>query len=81
MLSGICCAAITSIEIANANAASMKVSSRVICIPRNRNPCSRGNASRSAGSADEMSSWRLFMMLTFLYFLILTSHFFPSSSR
>ena len=61
MLSGICCAAITSIEIANANAASMKVSSRVISIPRNRNPCSRGNASRSAGSADAMSSWRGFI--------------------
>ena len=61
MLSGICCAAITSIEIANANAASMNVSSRVICIPRNRNPCNRGNESRSAGTADAISSWRPFI--------------------
>src|SRR5437899_2249188 len=61
ILSGICCAAITSIEIANANAASIKVSSRVICIPRNRNPCSRGSASRSAGNVDVISSFRLFM--------------------
>ena len=51
-------AAITSIEIANANAASIKVSSRVIAIPRNRNPRSRGNASRLSGSADAISSWR-----------------------
>src|SRR5882762_7349793 len=34
--SGICCVAITSMVIANANAASMKVSSRVIAMPRNR---------------------------------------------
>src|SRR5260370_12321017 len=61
MLSGICCAAITSIEMANAKAASIKVSSRVICIPRSRNPCSRGNESRSAGIADAISSFRLFM--------------------
>jgi len=35
---GICWAAITSIEIAKANAASINVSSRVISIPRNLNP-------------------------------------------
>src|SRR6266576_1038201 len=40
--SGICCAAITSIVIANAKAASMKVSSRVISKPRRRNPPIRG---------------------------------------
>src|SRR6266567_3108702 len=57
ILSGICCAAITSIEIANANAASIKVSSRVICIPRNRNPRNRGKESRSAGTADAISSF------------------------
>src|SRR4029077_10828552 len=56
MLSGICCAAITSIEMANAKAASMKVSSRVICIPRNRNPLSPGSESRSSGNVDEISS-------------------------
>src|SRR5438270_12897849 len=61
MLSGICCAAITNIEIANANAASIKVSNRVIAIPRNRNPRSRGNASSSAGNADAISSWRTFI--------------------
>jgi hypothetical protein len=61
MLSGICCAAITSIEIANANAASIKVSSRVIPIPRNRNPRNRGNESRSAGTADPTSSYRSFI--------------------
>src|SRR4029077_19069050 len=61
ILSGICCAAITSIEIANANAASIKVSSRVISIPRNRNPRNRGNESRSAGTADAISSWRPFI--------------------
>ena len=61
MLSGICCAAITSIEMANAKAASMKVSSRVISIPRKRNPRSRGNESRSAGNADAMSRWRSFI--------------------
>src|SRR5213595_3583665 len=61
MLSGICCAAITSIEIANANAASMKVSSRVISIPRKRNPPNRGNESRSAGTADAISAWRPFI--------------------
>jgi hypothetical protein len=38
MLSGICCAAITSIEMAKAKAASIKVSSLVISIPRRRNP-------------------------------------------
>ena len=58
ILSGICCAAITSIEIANANAASINVSSRVISIPRNRNPRSRGNASKSAGIVDAISSSR-----------------------
>ncbi|MBA3650580.1 MAG: hypothetical protein H0W66_03620 [Chthoniobacterales bacterium] len=58
MSSGICCAAMTSIVIAKANAASMNVSSRVICMPRNRNPSSRGSASRSGGSADSISSFR-----------------------
>jgi hypothetical protein len=61
ILLGICCAAITSIEIANANAASMKVSSRVISIPRKRNPRNRCNESRSAGNADAMSRWRSFI--------------------
>jgi hypothetical protein len=56
--SGICCAAITSIVIANAKAASMKVSSRVISSPRKRNPPSRGNESRSAGTADVISASR-----------------------
>jgi hypothetical protein len=61
MLSGICCAAITNIEMANAKAASMNVSSRVICIPRKRNPRNRGNESRLAGMADAISSWRPFI--------------------
>src|ERR1700737_893910 len=58
MLSGICCAAITSIEMAKANAASMKVSSRVISSPRRRKRLSRGSASRSAGRTDPISSSR-----------------------
>jgi hypothetical protein len=66
MLSGICCAAITNIEMANANAASMKVSRRVISNPRKRNPRSCGSASRSAGSADEMSSCRAFTRLAII---------------
>jgi hypothetical protein len=61
ILSGICCAAITSIEIANANAASINVSSRVISIPRNRNPRSLGRSSRFAGTEEAISRWRSFM--------------------
>jgi hypothetical protein len=34
----------------------MNVSSRVIASPRNRNPSRRGNASRSVGTADAISS-------------------------
>src|SRR5438132_7061629 len=56
--SGTWFAAITSIEIANANAASIKVSSRVISIPRNRNPRNRGNASRFTGTVEAISSCR-----------------------
>jgi hypothetical protein len=39
----------------------MNVSNRVICIPRKRNPRSRGSASRSVGSADAISSYRAFI--------------------
>jgi hypothetical protein len=46
----------TSIEIANANVASINVSSRVISVPRNLNPRNRGNASKFAGNADAISS-------------------------
>ena len=63
MLSGICCAAITSIEMAKAKAASMNVSSRVICIPRKRNPSSRGRESSSIGNADAISSCRSFTLV------------------
>jgi hypothetical protein len=62
MLSGICWAAITSMEMAKANAASMNVSSRVISIPRSRNPLSRGSASRFAGIADVISSFLLLVL-------------------
>ena len=55
---GICCVAITSMVIANANAASMKVSSRVIAMPRKRNPPSRGSASNSGGKPDVISCAR-----------------------
>ena len=55
---GICWVAITSIEIANANAASINVSSRVISIPRNLNPRRRGNVSKFAGNADAISASR-----------------------
>src|SRR5436305_2663765 len=61
----ICCAAITNIEIANANAASMKVSNRVISIPRNRNPRNWGNKSRSVGTADAISWWHRFICREF----------------
>ena len=54
-------AAITSMVIANANAASMNVSSRVIAMPRKRNPPSRGSASKSGGKPDAISSARLFI--------------------
>jgi hypothetical protein len=37
----------------------MKVSSRVISSPRKRNPPSRGNESRSAGTADAISASRV----------------------
>jgi hypothetical protein len=53
---GICWAEMTSIEIANANVASINVSSRVISVPRNLNPRNRGNASKFAGNADAISS-------------------------
>jgi hypothetical protein len=49
---------LTSIEMANAKAASMKVSNRVICMPRKRNPLNRGSASSSVGIADAISSSR-----------------------
>ena len=58
ILSGICCAAITNMVTAKANAASVKVSNRVICMPRSRNPRRRGNESSCAGSADATSSCR-----------------------
>src|SRR6266403_3500643 len=61
ILSGICWAAITSIEIAKANAASINVSSRVISIPRNLNPRSLGRSSRFAGTEEAISCWRSFM--------------------
>src|SRR5262249_4511586 len=61
--SGICCVAITSMVIANANAASMKVSSRVIAMPRKRNPPSRGSASKSGGKADPISCALSFIWL------------------
>ena len=65
-LSGICCAEMTSIEIANANAASMKVSSRVIAMPRKRNPPSRGSASNSGGKPDVISCARSCICLVIL---------------
>ena len=61
--SGICYEAITSMVIANANAASMKVSNRVIAIPRNRNPLTRGSAFKSGGKPDAISSARSFIWL------------------
>ena len=42
-------------------AASMDVSSRVICIPRKRNPPSRGSESSSTDSAEGISSCRSFI--------------------
>ena len=45
-------------QIAKAKAASINVSSRVISIPRNLNPRSRGNASKSAGIVDAISTSR-----------------------
>ncbi len=66
MSSGICCVAITSMVIANANAASMKVSSRVIAMPRKRNPPSRGSASKSGGKPDVISCARSFICLAIL---------------
>ena len=60
MSSGICCVAITNMVMAKANAASMNVSSRVISMPRKRNPFSRGNESKSVGNADAISSLRAF---------------------
>ena len=64
--SGICCAAITSIVIAKAKAASIKVSNRVISIPRSRNPRSRGSVSKSDGKPDVISSARVFIRLAIL---------------
>jgi hypothetical protein len=64
--SGICCVAITKMVIANANAASMKVSSRVIAMPRNRNPLSRGSSSRSDDKPDAISRARSFIWLAIL---------------
>src|SRR5215468_12178461 len=64
--SGICCVAITSMVIANANAASMKVSRRVIAMPRKRNSPSRGSASRSDGKPDAISCARSFIWLAIL---------------
>src|SRR5262245_16739672 len=64
--SGICCVAITSMVIANANAASMKVSRRVIAMPRKRNSPSRGSASRSDGRPDAISCARSFIWLAIL---------------
>jgi hypothetical protein len=52
--------------IANANAASMKVSSRVIAMPRKRNPPSRGSASKSGGKPDVISCARSFIWLAIL---------------
>jgi hypothetical protein len=52
--------------IANANAASMKVSSRVIAMPRNRNPPSRGSASKFGGKPDAISCARSFIWLAIL---------------
>lgn len=66
MSSGICCAAITSIVIAKAKAASMKVSSRVIAMPRNRNSPSRGSESKSDGKADAISYAHMFIRLAIL---------------
>jgi hypothetical protein len=63
---GICCVAITSMVIANANAASMKVSSRVIAMPRKRNPPSRGSASNSRGKPDVISCARSSICLVIL---------------
>ena len=58
IFSGIRDAAITKMLIAKANVASMNVSSRVISIPRRRNPLSRGSASNCAGRAEAISSCR-----------------------
>jgi hypothetical protein len=52
--------------IANANAASMKVSSRVIATPRKRNPPSRRSASNSGGKPEAMSCARSFIYLAIL---------------
>jgi len=54
-------AAITSMVMAKAKAASMNVSKRVICMPRRRNPRSRGSASSCAGIAEAISSCRSFI--------------------
>ena len=56
MASGTRSEAITIMVAAKTKAASMKVSSRVISIPRNLNPRSRGSASRSAGKPEAISS-------------------------
>ena len=66
MSSGIYCAAIASIVIAKANAASMKVSRRVIPMPRNRNPPSRGSESKSDGKPEAISCARTFIHLAIL---------------
>jgi hypothetical protein len=54
--------AITIMVTAKAKAASIKVSSRVIWMPRNRQPSSRGSSSRFAGNADAISSSRLLVL-------------------
>src|SRR6266567_2403096 len=45
---------------------SVKVSSRVISIPRNRNPPSSGSLSKSDGKPDAISRSRSFIQLTML---------------
>jgi hypothetical protein len=73
----------TSMVIANANAASIKVSSRVIARPRNRNPLSRGSASNSRGKPDAISCARSFIWLAILPQLsvIGEADSFPASTR
>ena len=73
MSSGTRSAAITIMVTANANAASIKVSSRVIAIPRRRNPSSRGSASRFAGTPEAISSFRVSFVLVLMLVIVILS--------
>jgi hypothetical protein len=55
---------------AKAKAASIKVSSRVIWIPRRRHPSSLGSSSRFAGTADAISSSLILLLMLMILLVI-----------